>query len=447
MGNVQAISAKSRPKRYIEIISAVDAEPPASELFRSKFQSSSKRLTKLFMKQSSFPEKQPEEKNGSEFQDKLLIQLGLNDTESLAVGKHAVPKSAGELIVERHLKRDNRQVCPVDSRAFLIKPIGYENALLEAAKRDQENRGPENASYNHVNCTVSVENLMNSATKHAAKVSFVGADVHGKENSGDRRKKSVSKRFKGGATYTGDWDPDQKRHGYGVFVWPDGARYEGEWAFNKAMGRGRYENAEGEVYDGEWLDDKANGIGTFTSKYGSVYTGNWKDDLQHGHGCEIWPDGLKYEGDFFEGEKHGFGCQTFIDGSVYEGAFKNSLIEGPGKYITPGGKLYEGEWKNNKMEGFGTIKYSTGKVFRGTFREGRRDGPGESICATGEIWKGIWIDGRRSSEDYGEMKQTGSHGSASLPSDAVPVADDQKSSQPTVKSSEEEFTPSEPIAI
>lgn len=41
-----------------------------------------------------------------------------------------------------------------------------------------------------------------------------------------------------GATYTGQWLKNQSevRHGYGVQLWADGARYEGHWKYNKANG-------------------------------------------------------------------------------------------------------------------------------------------------------------------------------------------------------------------
>ncbi len=31
-------------------------------------------------------------------------------------------------------------------------------------------------------------------------------------------------------------DSEQIRHGYGLQVWPDGAKYKGNWADNKAQG-------------------------------------------------------------------------------------------------------------------------------------------------------------------------------------------------------------------
>eukprot|EP00971_Amphidinium_carterae_P219931 4365917-Amphidinium_carterae.1 len=66
------------------------------------------------------------------------------------------------------------------------------------------------------------------------------------------------------------------RSGYGVQVWPDGARYEGGWADDVAHGRGRFLHADGDVYDGEWMTDQAHGKGTYFHKDGSKYTGQWR---------------------------------------------------------------------------------------------------------------------------------------------------------------------------
>ena len=53
----------------------------------------------------------------------------------------------------------------------------------------------------------------------------------------------------------GQWK-GQMRHGYGIQVWPDGARYEGYWQDNKAHGKGKFYHVEGDVYDGDWVEDK-----------------------------------------------------------------------------------------------------------------------------------------------------------------------------------------------
>ena len=64
---------------------------------------------------------------------------------------------------------------------------------------------------------------------------------------------------------------DGLRHGQGTQVWPDGARYEGEWRNNQANGFGKFWHADGDIYEGEWKDDKANGKGVYLHVNGARY--------------------------------------------------------------------------------------------------------------------------------------------------------------------------------
>jgi hypothetical protein len=50
--------------------------------------------------------------------------------------------------------------------------------------------------------------------------------------------------------YEGEW-MNNMRDGYGVQVWPDGAKYSGYWMQNKAHGQGKFDHVDGDVYDGE----------------------------------------------------------------------------------------------------------------------------------------------------------------------------------------------------
>ena len=95
------------------------------------------------------------------------------------------------------------------------------------------------------------------------------------------------------------------KHGKGVQLWKDGAKYDGEWRDGKANGKGTFYHVNGDVYEGDFKDDRANGYGTYYHKNGSKYTGSWRDDLKDGFGREEWEDGSYYEGHFKAGCKHG----------------------------------------------------------------------------------------------------------------------------------------------
>ena len=75
--------------------------------------------------------------------------------------------------------------------------------------------------------------------------------------------------------YTGYLDGDGKRKGHGIKIFKNGDKYEGEWARDKANGKGKFWHSDGDYYEGFWLDDKAHGQGLYTSANGSSYIGEW----------------------------------------------------------------------------------------------------------------------------------------------------------------------------
>ena len=44
------------------------------------------------------------------------------------------------------------------------------------------------------------------------------------------------------------------QHGYGVYVHPNGGKYEGEYFNDKRHGKGKFTSATGEVEEGEWKE-------------------------------------------------------------------------------------------------------------------------------------------------------------------------------------------------
>jgi hypothetical protein len=45
-------------------------------------------------------------------------------------------------------------------------------------------------------------------------------------------------------------------HGYGVYTWKDGRKYEGEYLLDKKHGKGAYYWADGRKFDGMWGNGK-----------------------------------------------------------------------------------------------------------------------------------------------------------------------------------------------
>ena len=148
--------------------------------------------------------------------------------------------------------------------------------------------------------------------------------------------------FSNKVIYFGEWDKvNNLRHGRGIQIWPDGAKFLGCWKNGRACGKGKLIHSDGDIYEGDWKDDKPWGYGKYLHLDGTKYEGEWKDDKQHGKGKEIWPDGTSYEGEYVEGKKQGKGIFKWHDKSMYEGEFLNSNIHCKGKYIFADGREYD----------------------------------------------------------------------------------------------------------
>lgn len=87
---------------------------------------------------------------------------------------------------------------------------------------------------------------------------------------------------KGTARYVGAFVAGRK-HGNGVKEWPNGDRYEGQFADDMRRGYGVYvwgprSQWPGQRYSGNYVDDRRNGAGVYTWPDGRELTGQWQDD-------------------------------------------------------------------------------------------------------------------------------------------------------------------------
>jgi hypothetical protein len=65
-------------------------------------------------------------------------------------------------------------------------------------------------------------------------------------------------------------------HGEGVFSWPDGKQYSGNYVNDLKQGFGVFEWPGDKRYEGEWLAGKQHGIGVFM-KGGKMKKGRWEN--------------------------------------------------------------------------------------------------------------------------------------------------------------------------
>ncbi len=81
-------------------------------------------------------------------------------------------------------------------------------------------------------------------------------------------------------------------NGYGLYVWPNGNRYEGDWVDGKTHGKGVHTWASGNRYEGDWVDGNRTGRGVLTWADGHRYEGYWVDGKRNGRGILTNPDGI-----------------------------------------------------------------------------------------------------------------------------------------------------------
>lgn len=213
---------------------------------------------------------------------------------------------------------------------------------------------------------------------------------------------------------------NDKKEGFGIQVWLDGAMFIGKFRNDTAESFGRYIHKENDVYEGEFTQNVASGYGIYLHSNGNSYEGQWLNDTQNGYGIEIWKDKSMFKGQYIQGKKDGFGEYTWADGSSYMGEWRENLLNGYGIYKFSDKRLFKGEWKNNNMDGYGEFFWNDGKRFKGNYindkkedfgifyweeptikvyigywRDGKQNGIGKYISNKYIRW-GLWIDGVRS---------------------------------------------------
>ncbi|AGO84852.1 Morn repeat domain containing protein [Pandoravirus salinus] len=129
----------------------------------------------------------------------------------------------------------------------------------------------------------------------------------------------------------------------GIYMWPDGSRYDGEFERGKSHGYGTVVHASGTIYEGEWRDDKEHGHGTVIYRDGNRYEGNWAYGMRDGYGTFTWASGQVYKGHSI-GATHGTGAMSFADGDVYEGSYSEGRRWGRGTMSYTDGSRLSAIW-------------------------------------------------------------------------------------------------------
>jgi uncharacterized caspase-like protein len=255
-------------------------------------------------------------------------------------------------------------------------------------------------------------------------------------------------KYPSGAKYTGDFRKGEI-HGMGFCVYSDGSRYEGQWASRYPEGKGTKTLKDGSKLTGTWKkgvlmdgqEIKANGAilvakGKQDGDGTTVQSGCINGDCENGQGTYAFPDGSKYDGQFAAGKIHGYGTFYYANGDKYVGSFKVNVahgkgtifhadstqttgewnegeyvgskiieagrmgcvdgdcVNGKGTYIyTNGEAKYIGQFKNKLPHGRGSVLYANGERFIGNWENGSFNGKGTLYMTDGTTVKGFWKDG------------------------------------------------------
>ncbi len=224
-------------------------------------------------------------------------------------------------------------------------------------------------------------------------------------------------------------------NGYGVYTWPDGSRYEGDWMNGVKHGRGKYtwprcartrrppkrrradlHPPSGAVYEGEWNAGRMHGQGTYSAKDGTRYQGSWAADLKSGLGARNRLRTAAPSACLPRRSRLAAGHKRFPNGDQYQGLWRNGQPNGPGMYkarvtdtprrgrhvLTRGlgtqwvnGNEFNGEWVGGLMSGRGTFVWSSGERYDGEWRDGKEEGRGTFTWPDGSYFDGNWVGGEK----------------------------------------------------
>lgn len=229
--------------------------------------------------------------------------------------------------------------------------------------------------------------------------------------------------YPSGAKYTGDFK-NGEIHGIGVCYYSDGSEYRGEWQHRYPHGKGIKTYPNGKKLNARWskgipYDASGHKISEDIYQVGSVQTGLAlqtgciSGNCQNGTGTYAYAEGSRYEGSFVNNKCQGQGVFYYPDGSIYKGAFYENFPHGIGTLMQQDKIVSEGNWEQGEFIGSATIEggqlgciqgdCSNGQgtyVFKdaeakyiGTFQSGTMSGKGTIYYKNGTRYTGNWSRG------------------------------------------------------
>ncbi|MEO1262413.1 MAG: caspase family protein [Bacteroidota bacterium] len=224
--------------------------------------------------------------------------------------------------------------------------------------------------------------------------------------------------YSDGSVYRGEW-AHRYPQGNGIKTLQDGRSWEGEWKMglpvneegvviedlfpdpepviqsgclegNCEDGKGLYAYPDGSKYEGEFQNSKPDGEGILTYASGDYYRGYFRNGLKDGKGTLHYADNTQSTGEWRKGEY--IGNSLIEDGKV--GCTEGDCKNGYGTYVyKDGAAKYTGSFSNNMPDGNGTIYYANGERYKGEWALGSFNGEGILYLPDGTEVVGYWKDG------------------------------------------------------
>lgn len=160
--------------------------------------------------------------------------------------------------------------------------------------------------------------------------------------------------------------------GQGIFAYPDGSKFEGNFLNGKFDGDGTFYFANGDKYVGQFKENYPDGQGTrFVKESGAEEAGEWKQgeflgnsvvssgkvgcvlgDCEDGKGTYVYKEGAaQYVGTFQNGMPHGHGACDYANGDRYVGEWQGGAFFGQGTLTIRDGTVVDGFWRNGEYLG------------------------------------------------------------------------------------------------